>query len=102
MPLAKAGSWRMLSALSGPALQDKIVRLAGSRSRSTSNARPRSGLYPEGNGEPRMSFEQEGDEAGFAASKIPLWLLHGAWTESRESGVKEPSAFQVQGGEDKV
>lgn len=45
-----------------------------------------------------MSFEQEGDEAGFAASRIPLWLLHGARTEGRQSGVKEPSAFKVQVG----
>lgn len=49
-----------------------------------------------------MSFEQEGDEAGFAASRIPLWLLHGAWTEGRESDVKKLSAFRVQGGEDEI
>lgn len=28
-----------------------------------------------------MSFEQESDEAAFATSKIPLWLLHGAWRD---------------------
>lgn len=28
---------------------------------------------------------------------FPPWLLHGMWTEGRESGVEEPSAFKVRG-----
>lgn len=27
---------------------------------------------------------------------FPPWLLHGMWTEGRESGVEEPSAFKVR------
>lgn len=49
-----------------------------------------------------MSSEQGNDEAGFAVGRQSLWLLCGPWTESRESAIKEPSAFKIQGREEDV
>lgn len=56
----------------------------------------------EGDGELWEGFEQESDEAGFAASSNPLWLLLGVQIEGRESSDKEPSAFKVRERDDEV